>query len=84
MILAISAGWWIGWGVGLVVVLIAATLLLVIIALARRIAGQADEITKALDGARANTDAMYGLTDTNMALDRIARGLCAARGGDAA
>jgi hypothetical protein len=79
MRLALS-GWWIfGWVVGAVVVVIAATLLLVIIALATRIARQADEITAAIDGARANTEPLYEVKRTNLALDRITRGLRAAR-----
>lgn len=83
MTAAISAGWWIGWAVAVVVILIAALLLLAIIALGRRIAGQANEITAALDGARRDTAPLYGLQDTNAALDRITRGLHDARtGGD--
>jgi hypothetical protein len=79
MRLALS-GWWIfGWVVGAVVVVIAATLLLVIIALATRIARQADEITAAIDGARANTEPLYEVKRTNIAVDRITRGLRAAR-----
>jgi hypothetical protein len=79
MPLALS-GWWIfGWVVGAVVVMIAATLLLTIIALASRIVRQADEITAAIDGARANTAPLYEVKRTNLALDRITRGLRAAR-----
>lgn len=76
---ALSTGWYIGWAVGLVVVLIAATLLLVIIALGRRITRQAVDITKALDGARANTDALWEVRGTNHAIDRVTRGLASAR-----
>jgi hypothetical protein len=75
-------GWWIGWGVALVVVLIAATLLLMIIALGRRIARQADEITAAIDGARENTMPLFDVTRTNSAIDRITRGLRAVRTGE--
>jgi hypothetical protein len=78
-VLALSTGWYVGWAVGLVVVLIAAGLLLTIIALGRRITGQAVDITKALDGARANTDALWDVRATNHAIDRITRGLAAAR-----
>ena len=76
---ALSTGWYIGWAVGLVVVLIAATLLLTIIALGRRITRQAADITRALDGARANTDALWEVRGTNHAIDRVTRGLGAAR-----
>lgn len=79
--LALSSGWYIGWAVGLVVVLIAATLLLVIIALGRRIVGQAEQITKALDGARENTIPLWEVRTTNSALDRITRGLASVREG---
>jgi ABC-type multidrug transport system fused ATPase/permease subunit len=78
---AIAVGWIIGWAIGLVVVVIAATLLLAIIGLGRRIARQADSITEALDGARANTDALYDVARTNLAIDRITRGLRAVRTG---
>lgn len=76
---ALGAGWYIGWAVGLVVVLIAATLLLTVIALGRRITRQAHDITHALDGARANTDALWDVRGTNHVIDRVTRGLAAAR-----
>jgi hypothetical protein len=77
--LALSTGWYIGWGVGLLVVLIAAGLLLTIIGLGRRVARQAGEITQALDGARANTDALWEVRGTNHAIDRVTRDLARAR-----
>ncbi len=81
MTIALSSGWYIGWAIGLVVVLIAAALLIAIIALGRRIAGQADDITRALDGARENTAPLFEVTRTNLALDQITRGLARLRGG---
>jgi hypothetical protein len=78
-VLALSTGWYIGWGVGLLVVLIAAGLLLTIIGLGRRVARQAGEITQALDGTRANTDALWEVRGTNHAIDRVTRDLAAAR-----
>jgi hypothetical protein len=82
-VLAISTtGWWvIGAIVAAGVVLVAALLLLAIIALARRIVRQAGAIVSALDGARANTDALYDVTTTNHAIDRITRNLAAVREG---
>ena len=80
---AIGIGWWIGWGVGLVVVVVAAGLLLTIIGLGRRVARQADEITAALDGARENTAPLFDVTRTNLAIDRITRDLRAVRTGRA-
>jgi len=79
---AAAIGWWIGAAVGLVVVLIAAALLLAIIALGRRIVRQADDITRALDGARDHTAALFDVTRTNLAIDRITRGLRTLRTGD--
>lgn len=79
MIVALSGGWYIGWAVGLVVVLIAATLLLAIIGLGRRIARQAKDIETALDGAKSNTDGLWEVRTTNHAIDRTTRGLAAAR-----
>ncbi len=82
MALAVATGWIVGWILGAVVVLIAALLLLAVIALGRRIAGQAGAITEALDGARTNTEPLFDLTHTNLALDRITRGLRHVRRGD--
>lgn len=78
--LAVSAGWIVGWAVGALVVVIAAALLLAVIGLGRRIVGQADAITQALDGAAENTNAMFDVTRTNLAVDRLARGVRAAGG----
>lgn len=71
--------WFIGWGIGGIVVAIAAALLVAIIALCRRIVGQADDITRALDGARENTADLFAVTRTNAAVDRITGGLRRAR-----
>lgn len=79
--LSIAVGWIIGWAIGAVVVIIAATLLLTIIALGRRVTGQANAITQALDGARANTEPLFDVTRTNLAIDRITRGLRRVRTG---
>lgn len=73
--LSTEAWWAIGWAAGAAVVVVAALLLLAIIALARRIARQADAITEALDGARANTQPLFDVTRTNLALDQITRGV---------
>ena len=71
--------WILGWVAGLVVVVIAAGLLVANILLARRIVAQARDITEALDDARRNTNGLFGLTDTNMALRSITRDLRAVR-----
>jgi hypothetical protein len=77
--LALSTWWYVGWAIAAAVVVIAATLLLVIIFIGRRVARQADEITAALDGARANTDPLWDVKRINLNIDRINRGLAAAR-----
>ena len=79
---AIGIGWWIGWGVGLIVILLAAALLLIIIGLGRKIVSQAEDITTALDGARENTTALFDVTRTNLALDTITRDLRGLRTGE--
>jgi hypothetical protein len=77
--LALSTWWYVGWATAAAVVVVAATLLLVIIFIGRRVARQADEITAALDGARANTDPLWDVKRINLNIDRINRGLAAAR-----
>lgn len=80
MTAASTTTWWVvGWAVGLAVTVVAAGLLVVVIALARRIVGQAEAIAEALDGARANTDALYDVSRTNLAVDQIARHLATVR-----
>ncbi len=83
--LAISTtGWWvIGASLGAAVIAVAAVLLLVIIALGRRIVRQAGEIVTALDGARENTTGLFDLARTNAALDSITADLRAVREGRA-
>ena len=73
--------WILGWVAGLLGVVIAAGLLVANILLARRIVAQARDITEALDDARRNTNGLFGLTDTNMALRSITRDLRAVREG---
>ena len=82
MAIAVSDWWIVGWIVGVAVVLVAAVLLLLIIALGRRIARQADDITAALEGARDNTAPMFDIARTNLAVDSLTRGLRAVREGD--
>ncbi len=80
MPLADFSGWWlVGWGVGFGGAVVAAILLILIIRLGRRIVSQAEEIRDAIESAHVNTGALFDLTRTNLALDRISRGLRAAR-----
>ena len=77
-----TTGWWVlGSALGAVVVLIAAVLLVTIILLARRIVRTAGEIVAALDGTREHTNAMFDVAAVNHNIDRITRGLRAAREG---
>ena len=73
--------WVIGWGVGAAVVVIAASLLIAIIALCRRIVGQAEDITRALDAARENTTVLFDVTRTNAAVASITTDLRQVREG---
>lgn len=73
--------WIIGWGIGGLVVAIAASLLATIIALCRRIVGQAEDITRALDGAREQSDALFSIASTNAAVGSITNDLRAVREG---
>jgi hypothetical protein len=79
--IALSTWWIVGWAIGLVVVGLAGGLLVAIITLGRRIVRQADDITAALDGTRENTTALFDVTRTNLAVDRITRGLRSVRMG---
>ena len=81
MSLAVSLWWVAGWVLGVVVVIVASTLLIMANMLARRIRIQADEITAILDRTRENTNPMFDIVKSNQALDRITRGLAAVRGG---
>lgn len=79
--LGLSTWWTVGWIAGAVVVLVAALLLIAIVGLGRRIARQARDITAAIDGAREHTVPLFDVKNTNLALDRVTRGLRAAREG---
>ena len=83
MILAMSGWWIVGWVGGVGVVALVAVLVLTITALAGRITSQAREITTALDGARAHTAPLFEVKGTNIAVDRITRGLRRIRTGGA-
>jgi len=81
MVLALSSWWAAGWAIGVAVIAVAAVLLVTIISVGRRIVSQADDITQALDGAREHTTPLFDVTRTNLAIDRITRGLRAVREG---
>ena len=81
MLAGSARAWVLGWGIGALVVVIAASLLVAIIALCRRIVGQAEDITRALDSARENTNALFAVTNTNAAVASITADLRAVREG---
>lgn len=68
-------GWRIGWYSGGAVVVIAAALILTLIALGRRITGQAREIDTLLQRTRDNTGVLFDLPKINWALGRITKSL---------
>lgn len=78
--LSTTAWWAIGYAIGGAVVLVAATLLVTIILLARRIVGQTAAITLALDGAMRNTNPLFDVANVNHSLESITRGLKRLRG----
>ena len=73
--LSTTAWWVVGYVIGGLVVLIAATLLILINLLARRIVHQTAEITLALDGAMRNTTPLYDVGMINHGLESLSRGL---------
>jgi hypothetical protein len=76
-----TTGWWIlGYALAGAVIVIAATLLIAIILLARRIVAQTAAITRALDGAMRNTNPLFNLAGMNHAIGSITRGLEQTRG----
>jgi uncharacterized membrane protein len=64
-VLAASAGWPVGLALGIVVVLVAAAIVITIVALANRIAGQASGAVEGVEVVRAQTDALDGISRIN-------------------
>lgn len=73
------SGWLIGFAVGGAVVLVVVALLLLMIVGARNVAVKAEAILAALLEARDNTAALWLLSDTNDAVDRILEAATQAR-----
>ncbi len=57
-------GWIVGYAIGGIVVVVVAVVVLVIIALARRIANNAERITRTIEEARDATEALWQLEET--------------------
>ena len=82
MLAVSTTAWWtIGFAIAGAVVVVAAALLVAIILLGRRIVVQAGNIVEALDATRENTNPLYDVAAVNHNIDRITRGLRAAREG---
>jgi type VI protein secretion system component VasK len=62
---ASSTGWQLGIALGVVVILVAAAIVITIVRLARRIAGQAEIAVGAVDKVRAQTDELDGIGRIN-------------------
>lgn len=81
MSIALSQWWLVGWGVGAVVVLLVAVLLLTITALARKTDGVAEDLVSDLNSIAHKTRPLQAVGATNVAVRTITRCLCIARGG---
>ena len=64
-VLAASGGWTVGLVLGIVVVLVAAAIVVTIVALAQRIAGQARAAVQGVEVVRSQTDALAGIGRIN-------------------
>ena len=62
---AASTGWYIGLVLGIVVILVAAAIVITVVALARRIAAQADGAVEGVEVVRAQTDELTGVERIN-------------------
>lgn len=78
---SLSIWWIVGWGVGFGGAVVAALLLLLVIQTGRKIVGQAREIQDAIDSAHRNTEPMFDLPRTNLALDKLVHRLRGDDGG---
>ena len=64
-VVAASGGWTVGLVLGIVVVLVAAAIVITVVALARRIDGQASAAVDGVDVVRRQTDALAGISRIN-------------------
>jgi hypothetical protein len=62
---AASTGWWVGLVLGIVVIAVAAVIVIAIVMLARRIAGQARGAVDGVEVVRAQTDELDGIAQIN-------------------
>jgi hypothetical protein len=64
-VIGASTGWWVGLVLGIVVIAVAAVIVIAIVSLARRIAGQARGAVEGVEVVRAQTDALAGIARIN-------------------
>jgi uncharacterized membrane protein len=64
-VIGASGGWTVGLILGIVVVLVAAAIVITIVSLAQRIAGQARTSVEGVEVVRAQTDALEGIGRIN-------------------
>jgi hypothetical protein len=64
-VIGASTGWWIGLVLGIVVIAVAAVIVITIVLLARRIAGQARAAVEGVEVVRAQTDELDGIDRIN-------------------
>ena len=64
-VMGASAGWTVGLVLGIVVVLVAAAIVITVVTLAQRIAGQARAAVEGVEVVRAQTDALSGIGRIN-------------------
>jgi hypothetical protein len=78
-------GWWVGYSIGVPVVLVVAALLLMIILTVRQIAAVAEDATESLRQTRDRTEVLWQVEKTNSEARKILDGATEARtklGGD--
>ncbi|MDQ2826412.1 MAG: hypothetical protein M3Y04_05570 [Actinomycetota bacterium] len=61
-------GWYVGYVIAAVVIVLVVALVAIILALVRRVTGLADDITEVLDDVRANTTAVPAVATLNESL----------------
>jgi hypothetical protein len=64
-VMAASTGWWLGLVLGVVVIAVTAVIVISIVALARRIAGQARTAVEGVEVVREHTDGLDGVPRIN-------------------
>jgi hypothetical protein len=70
-VIGASTGWWVGLVLGIVVIAVAAVIVITIVMLARRIAGQARSAVGGVGVVRAQTDELAGIARINDSGGRI-------------